>query len=104
MIEDLLRRLAKKSPIRCKHAAIVLKNNNIVATGYNDSGPSYDRNIHAEISALKKIGNLKGCVLKVIRLNLKTNEFTNSRPCSKCMKVIEKLIKNKTLIKVEWSN
>ena len=61
-----------------KHVAIVMKNGNILATGFN-KGP-----IHAEVNALEKIWpkNRKGTI--VISLRFTNKGLASSMPCYKC--------------------
>ena len=67
-----LKQIAKKSDMRCKHAAaIVNTKGEIISTGYNRWSPHNHTfsSIHAERDALNKCGpeNVSGCDLYVIR-------------------------------------
>jgi deoxycytidylate deaminase len=88
-----------------RHAAVVMKNGNIISVGtnsYRNNPKVVDRkhcSFHAEIVALKKAGNkAKGSILFVARVG-KNNRVALSKPCSSC----SEYIKNAGVKKVYWT-
>lgn len=87
--------VAKKSPMKNKHAAaIVSRNKTIISTGFNylTKKKGY-YSIHAERSALLNcdLSKLKGSTLYVMRLG-KKNNFKLSAPCKMCKSLINSFI------------
>lgn len=90
---------ALKSPLRCKHGCVIVKNKQIVASGYNKyrgynrygtSHINHRMSIHAEEDAINSCRkrDLEDAELYVIRFNVKTNDVSNSKPCHNCEKII----------------
>jgi len=89
---------ALKSPLLRKHGAIVIKDNRVIARGFNRyieacSIESKRRklSIHAEKDALSKVsnGDLVGTILIVIRISPK-GDLIMSKPCLNCQKYIKR--------------
>ena len=87
---------ARKSNLRCKHGAIIVKNNKIVSRGYNRYlyyyGDKVTSSIHAEVDAIRNCypkSNLNGAVLYVIRVRF-DGTTTISKPCKGCYNAISK--------------
>jgi hypothetical protein len=94
------------------HYATIEKHGKVIASSRNRAGSrslgcGYDDNtIHAERAVVKRLGDtsqLRGCVLKVVRIN-KQGEILNSEPCYNCIKFLEKCIKKYGLLKVLYSS
>lgn len=105
---------ALKSPLRCKHGCVIVKNKNIVASGYNKyrgynkygtSHINHRMSIHAEEDAINSCRkrDLKDAELYVIRFNIITNDISNSKPCHNCEKLIRFCIKKYGLKCVYYS-
>jgi len=88
-----------KSPLRCKHGCVIVKDKRIVAFGYNKyrgynrhgtSHVNHRRSIHAEEDAINSCRkrDLKDAELYVVRFNINSNETSNSKPCHNCKKII----------------
>jgi deoxycytidylate deaminase len=93
---------AKKSVMNHRHGCVIVKDGEIVASGYNhmmDFMSHTMLSIHAECDAIRKVKNrgrryLEQCSLVVVRLG-STDEFKrhtlkNSKPCEACTKEIHK--------------
>ena len=82
---DIAVKIASLSECYYKHGAVLIKNGNIICTGYNDFRK------HAEIKAINKIypnkvrRYFKKCDLIVVR-----NTLSNSKPCKHCLKELKK--------------
>lgn len=88
--------IALKSSMRSKHGAVLVKNGEIIAEGYN-----YDYNqdtyhghysVHAEVNVLlqarnKKILDLSDTDLYVVRVSKATGNFMLSKPCKNCTRM-----------------
>jgi len=87
-IEEAMKQ-ARKSNVRYKHGAVVVKNGKIIGVGYNKYCIScyaiHKICIHAEIDAISNCSPkfLNGATLYVIRLN-NQNELQSSKPCKRC--------------------
>ena len=79
-LSRLAKREAIKSDYRYKLAAIVLKGGSVLSVGHNTV------NKHAEVNALQRVKNAKGCTLLVFRLT-KTG-FGLAKPCIKCQEYL----------------
>lgn len=100
--EDIFERavtLAKKSNLVQKHAAIIVKNNEIIAEGVNHYAPflMHMHSVHAEVDALCKVKNkskkfLEECTMVVVRIGSPNNgfPFKMSKPCKSCSDAILK--------------
>jgi len=91
--------VANKSANKYKHNAVLVKNNKIIATGYNKYVQTCYATkcitIHAEIDAISNCNPsiLPECILYVVRVN-SNNELTYSKPCLRCQRyIIRKKIK-----------
>lgn len=91
--------LAKKSDSRHKHGAIVVKGGSVIGTGFNKDrnhpdivSPEHIKthcSVHAEVDAIRDAKwNVRGAVLYVARVN-RFGQDRNSKPCDRCMVVIE---------------
>lgn len=80
----IAQRLAEKSPCAFRHASIVVRNGNILSTGFNHGG------LHAEESALGSLrlgDRARGAVLYSFRFT-KLNALGMAKPCPNCAKLI----------------
>jgi deoxycytidylate deaminase len=95
---DQARMFAEISVERKKHGCVIVKNGNVVGTGWNkfrndpdQVSPEHiktDCSYHAEFIALRQAGtNAKGATLYVARVN-KAGLDRNSKPCDNCNQVI----------------
>lgn len=93
------------------HYAEVLRRGQVIASSRNKAGSRSlgcgysNQTIHAERAVVKSLGDtsqLRGCVLKVVRIN-KQGKIMNSEPCYDCIKFLEKCIKKYGLLKVLYS-
>lgn len=93
----LLRRLAQKSTMVQRHAAIIIKNGEIIGQGINKLSDfmCHQYSIHSEVAAilsLKKAHRnkeyLKDATMIVVRVTGKQNMFRMSKPCESCSKAI----------------
>ena len=105
-----LKQIAKKSDMRCKHAAAVVNSKGeIISTGYNRQASYTDvfPSIHAERDALNKCGpdNVSGCDLYVIRWGVHSGnpEFMMSAPCKICTPLINKYMSKYNLRRAYYS-
>ena len=89
---------ANKSSLQRKHGAVVVKGNNVIATGYNryiEPCGKYSNlrklSIHAEKDALSKCSEeqLVGATLIVIRIS-PIGELIMSKPCKDCSRYIKR--------------
>jgi hypothetical protein len=88
-----------------KHGKEIASSRNRVGSRSRGCGWS-NNTIHAERAAVKSLGDtsqLRGCVLKVVRIN-KQGKILNSEPCYDCIKFLEKCIKKYGLLKVLYSS
>lgn len=102
MFFDVAMNIAKECPMkRCKHGAVLVKNNEIIAKGYNYSYNNKETlhnhyAVHAEVNVIlqaksKGIKNLSETDLYVVRIsNDNDNELMLSKPCKNCSKLILK--------------
>jgi len=83
--EAMLASVKSQHP-RFKHGSVVVHRNSIVGRGANAGW------IHAEVSGLIKIENIKKkCIsVFVVRVNC-SGEFRNSRPCARCHAYMKKM-------------
>lgn len=97
---NVARFLATKSDLRHKHGAVVVKSGRVLGMGYNKqrNHPSVimegrhrlDCGYHAEIDALKRVPDPRGCTIFVARVN-RQGEDLLSKPCDNCAKELERL-------------
>lgn len=92
--------VARKSGMNHRHGAIVVRNGEIVAEGYNYEVADYKTtfSVHAEMDALSKVKHLgkaflSECDMMVVRIGSATMEDTTklSMPCPICRPKIEGL-------------
>jgi len=95
-IEDITK-IAEKSRMKFRLAAIVLKNDKLVGMGYNRpfvtrelAGRGY-RSVHAEIDAIRKMEHSNHSDrLRMVVVRLKRDgTFGKSKPCKRCLKAIK---------------
>lgn len=94
---------ALKSSMRHRHGAVIIYRNKIIGKGYNKYDLYFKKDSvysrHAEFEAIKNCKNKKliphSCLL-VIRIGM-NKETRMSHPCSKCMKLINKVGIRKTI-------
>jgi tRNA(Arg) A34 adenosine deaminase TadA len=88
---DTLKKMAQNSDIKFKHAAMLIKNNIVYASGFNQTYTNFST-IHAEISVFTNYPkrNGSGLDILVIRVNKKM-ELRNSRPCNSCIVTLGKI-------------
>ena len=88
---------AEKSPMKCKHGAIIVHRNKIIARGYNrylhhnNVSKNIRQTLHAEKAAIMNCRNvslLPKSVLIVVRIH--PDGLKESKPCTKCQKEIMK--------------
>jgi tRNA(Arg) A34 adenosine deaminase TadA len=93
------------------HVAIIYKRGKILSSGTNRLGSRSrgcgwdDLSIHAEIMAIKNIGDiskLRGANLLIVRFN-NSDQLMNSKPCDKCQCILEKCMKQYGLLNVYYS-
>lgn len=92
--------LAQKSTCeQQRHGCVIVKDDEIIAEGFNhkDIHLSHSFSIHAEVSALLKLGKknrkfMSQCDLYVVRIGRDSmgNPLKYSKPCQDCMKAIQK--------------
>ena len=97
---DLAFKMAESSEVENRHGAVLVKNGRVLSLGVNkwrNKGLECGREeyqavltTHAEIDALSRVANPAGAVLYIARVGLRGEERI-SRPCVRCMAVIEKL-------------
>lgn len=85
---------AEKSDIHFQHGAVLIKNNKIIARGFNKYSshkPHHLRTIHAEMNAIRNAGkNCENATMYVIRLSQLTDDgLGSSCPCAKCSKYMK---------------
>jgi deoxycytidylate deaminase len=93
------------------HGAVLINNGQVLSVGYNTnkSSPfllknypkSLSNTLHAEMDCLQGFtsGDIRGASLYVVRINPKTLELRNSKPCVSC----QALLSNYPLKKVIYS-
>ncbi len=113
-IEEALKE-AKKSPLRCKHGCIIVKDGEIISRGfnnfrgYNKYGTCFINHrysTHAEQAAIDNCtnrNNMKDADLYVVRLDVKKYGTSYSAPCHKCSKLIKSCKKKYGLRKIYFS-
>lgn len=96
---------ARKSPMQYRHGAVLWKDNKILQTGYNfpvvmPRADAKQFSIHAERDCLKglRADQIYGSSLLSVRITLKKEWLTSSRPCKGCMS----LLRRKGVNKVYW--
>ena len=97
-IFDRAIQLAKKSCMTQQHAAIIVKDREIIAEGINHHISYFEHqySIHAEVDALSQIKYLspkfiQDCTMLVVRVGPKSRNYPirNSKPCENCAKAIQ---------------
>lgn len=90
---------ALKSPLSKKHGAIVIKDNKILAKGFNRyieacsmKSSRKKLSVHAEKDALSKVSksDLVGTMLIVVRISPE-GDLIMSKPCLNCQKFIKRM-------------
>lgn len=93
---------AKKSVMNHRHGCVIVKDGEVIATGYNrmmDFMSHTLLSIHAECDAIRKVKNrgkkyLEQCSLVVVRIGHPDQRnrptLKNSKPCEACTKEIHK--------------
>jgi deoxycytidylate deaminase len=86
-------RLAEQSDYKYRHAAIIVKNGNVISRGINSkvndprqvTNPLTEAGLHAEVAAVKAARNadLNGATIYVARV-LKDGSPAMSKPCERC--------------------
>ena len=96
---------ARKSPMLYRHGAVLWKDGRILQTGYNfpAARPKKDVkqfSIHAERDCLKGLRSdqIYGASLLSVRITMKQENLTSSKPCKGCMA----LLRRKKVNKVYW--
>jgi len=96
---------ARKSPMQYRHGAVLWKEGKILQTGYNFPVVMPRRNtkqfsIHAERDCLKGLRSdqIYGASLLSVRITMKQEILTSSKPCKGCMS----LLRRKGVNKVYW--
>ncbi len=89
---------AELSTMRQRHAAVIVKSGRVLAIAVNSfrSHPCQtetdriksDCSLHAEVAALKRVKNSRGCTLFVARIN-NGSTIRYSKPCLHCEDAIE---------------
>ena len=101
--------VAKTSTENNLHGAVIVRGGRVLAVGVNSfrndpntvSTPKRESSIHAEIAALKAMGNTaKGATIYVARVN-RQGEERMSKPCTNCMDAIVKAGIKKIIYTVE---
>lgn len=94
--------MAKKSTMEHKHGAVIVLNNEIIASGYNQRHyyMCHGYSVHAEVDALSKVKsknfNLSEAEMYVVRISCfnpttpKKYCIRNSKPCQNCSNAIIK--------------
>ena len=101
---EKLKKIAQKSPVNNRHSAVLFKNDNFYNFSYN-TFVKQDTTVHAEINAIKTFyeRKVKGLHILVIRIN-KSGIIRYSRPCSECIKKLQKLGIQKIYYSNEYGN
>ena len=96
MLSRAIKLAAKKSRHKMhKHAVLVLKSSNIIAIGVNHE------EVHAEISALKKLSPQRRKGTKIISIRLRRGGVLGlAKPCKEC----EKFLRDNGVQAVTYSN
>jgi len=102
---DVAHNLALKSSMTQKHGCVIVYNDEIIAQGMNrqyDCMKEVD-SIHAEVNAINQLRKImqkskdknfiQKCKLYVVRIGTPNMDYPlkNSKPCSHCTKVIERV-------------
>lgn len=90
--------IAKTSLCNQRHGAVVIRNGNVVSFATNKDINLVDNldekhvkthaSIHAEVAALSKVANPRGCTVYVSRA-LKSGGPGHSKPCVRCQKYLD---------------
>lgn len=97
---DIAAKAAENSEVRFRHGAVITKNGNVLSIGINryvehrpeSLSPEHLKrgmSRHAEIIALQRVANPKGCTIYVARLMADGSEG-NSKPCAACQDTLAK--------------
>jgi deoxycytidylate deaminase len=94
--------MARRSPMLHRHGAVIIKNNQVIARGFNFRVDHFHHlySMHAEINALvdlkKKFPNeyknkkwIEKCRMYVVRVSSEGNHTKLSIPCKNCKAAIE---------------
>lgn len=99
---SVARYMATKSKSRNTHGALVVKGGRVLGSGFNKDrnhptivSPEHIKtecSFHAEEVAIKEAGenNVRGAVIYVARVN-RQGQDRDSKPCSRCSNLIEKV-------------
>lgn len=92
-------RTAENSECRMKHAAVVVKNGNILSIGINkninhpdilsESHVKQNASRHAEMVALRRVANPEGATIFVARV-MRDGSEGMSKPCKNCQRELDK--------------
>lgn len=100
--------VALKSGMNHQHGSVIVLNDEIISTGYNQFVTHFQHNwsLHSEVDALRKIGkhvDLTNAELYVVRINKNHEDALKmSRPCLGCQEYILKRGIGKVYF--SWSN
>ena len=85
--------IAQTSQCHQRHGAVVIRNGNVVSTAVNRDRNLVDNldeahvkehaSVHAEVAALSKVSNPKGCTVYVARA-MRSGGPGMSKPCTRC--------------------
>lgn len=91
--------MASESKCRQRHGAIVVRNGNVlsIATNKNinpmnvldEEHVREHASIHAEVAALRRVANPRGCTVYVARV-MSDGSPGLSKPCIRCQKYLDK--------------
>ncbi len=81
-------KMAKKSTMEHKHGAVIVHNNEIIATGFNYRKyyMSHGFSIHAEVDALTKVKGKRNLLSEAEMYVVRIGRFRPTMPDSYCMK------------------
>jgi deoxycytidylate deaminase len=90
---SLAMKSAENSSCESRHGAVVVRSGRVLSVGFNktkntslslgDSNSYHGCTIHAEVDALSRVKNTKGCIVYVARIN-REGKGVMSRPCDNC--------------------
>lgn len=92
---DMAMKAGRKSSLIQKHGTIIIRQNEVVAVGTNNTKPMHKFSFHSEIDALFKLKGkskryMEGCTMLVVRTSATSDGTKYSRPCAACTAAIEK--------------
>lgn len=87
--------VASTGTMKNKHGAVLMQSGSVLAVGVNayrnapsDQISSKDISIHAEVAASRSHLLVPNTTLYIVRVNTKTKELMDSKPCSECLEHI----------------